>query len=69
VNGQDLYAIIRNGSNLSLARFNTDLVLQARSATNVHPNTSVLIMGDTIASQKADGSAVLLNASDLAERG
>ena len=67
-NGQDLYAVTTTGGNLYLARFNTALVLQARSSITVHPFASVLFADSFIATQRADGSAVLLNAKDLTEK-
>jgi len=68
VNGQDLYAIVNTGGNLYMARFNADLVLQARSSMTVHPFAAVLFSDGFIVTQRADGSAVLLNARDLSER-
>jgi len=67
-NGTDLYAITNTGGNLYLTRFNTDLVLQARSSMTVHPFASVLFSDGFIISQRADGSAVLLNPGDLSEK-
>jgi len=67
-NGQDLYAVINTGGNLYLARFNTDLELQARSSMTVHPFASVLFSDSYIITQRADGSAVLLNMRDLSEK-
>jgi hypothetical protein len=67
LNGQDLYAIHRNSDNLYLARFNMDLVLQARSSIAINPYASVLFSGNLVITQRADGSAVLLNARDLRE--
>jgi len=67
-NGQNLYAVIDTGGNLYMARFNTDLVLQARSSMTVHPFASVLFYEDFILTQRADGSAVTLNAMDMTER-
>jgi len=68
VNGQDLYAIISEGSDLYLARFNLDLVRQARSAIPVNLFASVFFSDAFLATQRADGSAVLLNAGDLTEK-
>jgi len=68
VNGQDLYAVTNAGGNLNLARFNTDLILQSRSSVTVPPFASVLFSGSFAATQRADGSAVLLNAQDLTEK-
>ena len=68
VNGNDLYAITSTGGSLYLARFNTELVRQARSAVTVHPFASVVIMNNYLVTQRADGSALLLNLRDLTER-
>jgi len=67
-NGQNLYAVIDTGGNLYMARFNTDLVLQARSSMTVHPFASVLFYDNYIMTQRADGSAVMLHAISMAER-
>jgi hypothetical protein len=68
LNGEDFYAVINTGGNLYMARFNADLVLQAKSSITVHPFASVFFSGDFIATQRADGSAVLLNARDMSEK-
>jgi hypothetical protein len=70
VNGSDLYAITANlaDGTFNLGRFNTDLVLQAKSRITVHPNASVSIQQGNLLTQRADGSAVLLNPADLTER-
>ena len=68
VNGQDLYAITGSGTDLYLARFNTDLVLQAKSAITVHMFASVFFSDSYVITQRADGSAVLLNSRDLSEK-
>jgi len=65
-NGQDLYAITGAGDNYNLSIFNLDLVKQAGSSS-VNPHASVLISGNTLITQRTDGSAMLLNASDLSE--
>ena len=67
-NGQNVYAITDAGGNSYLARFNTDLVLQARSSIAVHPLATVLFYGAHIITQRPDGSALLLRAVDLTER-
>jgi hypothetical protein len=66
--GTDLYAIASSGGNLYLARFNTDLVRQARSSVTVHPYGGVTFSGGYIITQRSDGSAVLLNSGDLSEK-
>jgi hypothetical protein len=68
VNGTNLYAITVSGGGLYLARFNTDLARQARSTITIHPWASVTFQGDMIITQRADGSAVILNSRDLTER-
>ena len=66
--GQDLYAVVTADGRLYLARFNADLVLQARSSVSVHSFASVLFSDGFIVTQRADGSAVLLNPRDMSER-
>jgi len=68
VNGQNLYAITVNGGNFYMARFNTNMVLQNRSAIAIHPFASLLFDGQTILTQRADGSPLFLNAQDLTEK-
>jgi len=68
LNGQHLYAITSAGGNLYMARFNTDMVLQARSSMTVHPFASVLFYGNYILTQRADGSAAVLNSMNMMER-
>jgi hypothetical protein len=70
VNGSDLYAITANlaDGTFNLGRFNTDLVLQAKSRITVHPNASVSIQQGNLLTQRADGSAALLDPASLAER-
>ncbi|HRS04340.1 MAG TPA: P83/100 family protein [Treponema sp.] len=66
--GQDLYAITTASGKLYLARFDQNLQLQSKSVIEVHPFASVLFYGDTILSQKADGTPLLLNSKDLTEK-
>jgi hypothetical protein len=71
VNGGDLYAITINLDNgkLNLGRFNADLVLQAKSEIDVHANAAVSVQpGGLLMTQKADGSAALLDSASLKER-
>jgi hypothetical protein len=68
VTGEDLYAITTSGGSLYLARFNTDLVLEARSSVTVHPFASVTFGDGVLITQRADGSAALLNSGDLTEK-
>jgi hypothetical protein len=69
VNGNDLYAItidLRNNQSF-IGRFNTDLVLQARSAVRVHPDSGILIQQGNLLTQRENGSALILNPIDLTE--
>jgi hypothetical protein len=66
--GNDLYAITSAGDGLYLARFNTDLVLQARSTVPVHPYAAPVFNGESILIQRRDGSPALLDGGTLAER-
>jgi chemotaxis protein histidine kinase CheA len=66
--GQDLYAITTTSGKLYLARFDQNLQLQSKSAIEVHPFASVLFYNDTILTQKADGTPLLLNSKDLTEK-
>ena len=69
VNGNDIYAITVNSSGLNLGRFDANLSLQAKSAITVHPNASVTIQKGSLLTQRADGSAAILNPGDLTEIG
>jgi hypothetical protein len=66
--GNDLYAITSAGGGLYLARFNTDLELQAQSTVTVHPFAAVTFNGDSILTQRSDGALVILDGGTLAER-
>jgi flagellar motor protein MotB len=68
LNGQDLFAVVSTGGNHYMARFNANMVLQNRSTMTVHPFASALFYGDSILTQRADGSAVMLNSLDMTER-
>ncbi|MDR1617527.1 MAG: hypothetical protein LBS06_00585 [Treponema sp.] len=67
INGGGIYAITVSGGQLYLGRFNNQLVKQARSAVTVHPHAAVLFQGNGLMTQRSDGSAVILNPSDLTE--
>jgi len=67
-NGNDLFAITSSGGNFYLARFNADLVRQARSSMTVHPFASATITDNFVITQREDGTAVLLNSGDLTEK-
>ncbi|MFP3089829.1 hypothetical protein LQZ21_05830 [Treponema sp. TIM-1] len=68
IRGNDLYAIASAPGGRYLARFNTDLVLQARSTVMVHPFAVLTFNGDSILTQRNDGSLVILDGGTLAER-
>jgi hypothetical protein len=68
VNGQDLFAIVTNGTNLNLARFNSELALQSQSSVYVHPFASVFFYNGYLITQQSDGSAALLDPGNLSER-
>ena len=67
VNNNDLYAIINDLGDEScyLGRFNTDLVLQAKSVEKVHPDCAVTIQLGRLLTQSEDGSALILDPSSL----
>ncbi|MDR1046337.1 MAG: hypothetical protein LBL64_01035 [Treponema sp.] len=71
VQGNDLYAIALSGEggsqSLYLARFDTGLKQLARSTVTVHPFASVIFQGDYLATQRTDGSPLLLKPADLSE--
>ncbi|MDR1177162.1 MAG: hypothetical protein LBK83_17015 [Treponema sp.] len=71
VKGNDLYAIALGGEggsqSLYLARFDTGLKQLARSTVTVNPFASVIFQGDYLATQRTDGSPLLLKPADLSE--
>ena len=67
VNGNDLYAIIADGNNNFLGRFNSNLELQAKSEVRIHPEASVLIHQGSLLTQRHDGTALILNPANLTE--
>ncbi|MDR2068317.1 MAG: hypothetical protein LBP71_00415 [Spirochaetaceae bacterium] len=66
--GNDLYAITAASDGLYLARFNTDLVLQARSTVTIHPFAALTFNGDSVLTQRSDGSLMILDGGTLTER-
>ncbi|MDR2159590.1 MAG: hypothetical protein LBP23_05950 [Treponema sp.] len=67
INGGSLYAITVSGGQLHLGRFNDQLVKQAQSVIAVHPHGTVLFQGNSLMTQRSDGSAAILNSADLTE--
>ena len=69
VNGSDIYAItidLASGS-CYLGRFDTDLVLRAKSSVKVNKSASVAIQQSRLITQREDGGVLLLNPADLTE--
>lgn len=68
VKDNNLYAIVSSGGNRYLARFDTNLILQAQSAVPVHPYAAVTFQGDMLLlTQRDNGRALLLDPIDLTE--
>jgi len=67
VNGNDLYAITTDLSNgdCFLGRFDTNLILQAKTTVPVHPDAAVTIQQGRLLTQNVDGSPLILNPADL----
>jgi len=64
-----LYAITANrDGTFNLARFNTDMTLQAKSKITIHPNAMVSMQQGLILTQRTNGSPALLNPRDLTEK-
>jgi len=70
VNSGYLYAItVDLSSNFCyLGRFDTSLVLQAKSTLRVHPEASVAFQQERLLTQREDGSALILDPVDLTEK-
>ncbi|MDR1787359.1 MAG: hypothetical protein LBR16_02785 [Treponema sp.] len=78
LNGADLYAIAMVTADASgyeeeapervLARFDLNLVLQASSAAAVHPYAAVTLSGGNLLTQRADGTALVLDPKTLEEK-
>jgi len=69
VNGNDLYAITVNlaDNKCYLGRFDTNLVLRAKSTVTVHPEAAVAIQQGRLLTQRENGSVLILNPADLTE--
>ncbi|MDR2491020.1 MAG: hypothetical protein LBD20_06420 [Spirochaetaceae bacterium] len=67
LNGVSLYAISVNGGKNYLSRFNTDLVKQAGSNAEIHPQATVIFQGDKLLTQNPSGAVIILNPESLAE--
>ncbi|MDR1904527.1 MAG: hypothetical protein LBQ88_19865 [Treponema sp.] len=65
VRGNDFYAITVADGNCYLGRFNMELERQAHSSIAVHPLAAITFRGETILTQSADGTALILNARTL----
>nr|AGS53071.1 antigen, p83/100 [uncultured bacterium contig00033] len=64
----DLYAITSSDGSLYLGRFNDNLERQARSTVTVHPFASVTVSGGSLVTQRADGTALILDPKTLAAK-
>jgi len=69
VNGSNLYAISIDlqTNKYYLSRFDTNLIMQARSVLEVHPDASVAFYQGNLLTQNKDGKALILNPTDLKE--
>jgi len=68
LNGKDLYALTLVGGKRFLGRFDADLVRKARSSVEVHPYGVPIFRDGLLLTQRADGSVLVLNPTDLTER-
>ena len=70
VNENDLYALTVNltDGKVYLGRFDTNLILRAKSAIEVHPNASVSIQNESLLTQRSNGSPAILDPASLAEK-
>ena len=67
LNGVSLYAISVTGGKNYLSRFNADLVKQAASGAEIHPQATVIFQGDKLLTQNPSGAVIILNPESLAE--
>ncbi|MDR2446055.1 MAG: hypothetical protein LBD58_01990, partial [Treponema sp.] len=78
VSGNDLYAIAASNdaaiaagasgpASFYLARFDSNLKLQAASSVAVHPFASIMFYRDRLLTESADGGAIFLNLQTLEE--
>jgi hypothetical protein len=66
--GENIFAItVGPEGELYLGRFDTNLTRQAQSQITVHPSAAVSFQENMVLTQRADGSAVILNSRDLLE--
>jgi hypothetical protein len=62
-----LYAISVQGGKNHLSRFNIDLVKQAGSNAEVHPQATLIFQGDKLLTQAPSGAVIILNPESLVE--
>ena len=69
VNGSDIYAITADltDNTCNLGRFDSNLVLRAKSQVKLHQNASVTIQQGYLLTQRADGTSVILDPATLME--
>ncbi len=65
VQGQTIFAAVKDGVDYKLAIFNAALVLQKKSIDSIVPQTAIQIDGSRILVQGADGKVLFLNATTL----
>jgi hypothetical protein len=66
VNGASLYAIVNGGGGRRyLARFNTELEMEARSESAVHPFAAVFFEGGRLITENAEGDVLALDPQSL----
>jgi hypothetical protein len=68
VRDDKLYAITSQAGSLYLSRYDTDLVLEARSSITVHPYATPVFQDDAVLIQRTNGPLAVLNGADLSER-
>jgi len=67
VNGNNIYAIVINlqDNTCNLARFDLNLVMQAKSEVRVHNDASVMFYQGNLLTQRTNGRALIVNPMDL----
>ena len=59
------FAVIADGENYTLGKFNSDLTLEYASKINVDPSTPIMVTDKGVVVTSSKGNLVLLNAKDL----
>lgn len=66
--GQDIYALVVTSGKIYLGRFDQNLQLLNKSNMEVHPFASILFYNDSLLTQNANGTPLMLNGNDLTEK-